>query len=168
MALETRINEASVRPLIDRLDCYLFGKRGSLAGSIQAQGRGGAWKPLTDEYYDWKEWMLGDDIPGEPVPPREVISTDIWIRTGKTLEFCQTRGKGRLKTIKIHPANILSGFGPFYEVYLEQIDYPIYANKARPLFEFVPEDEEHINRVVFEWFTALLASIPGMGGEAVA
>ena len=158
MATSTR----RVRELVERIDRWMFGKNGSLAKSIEMQGRGGRpWKPLSDEYFHYKMEHIGEPTSGETIPPRDIISTDIWVRTGKFLEFTQTKGKGRLKRIVVKPKAMFEG-KPFYEVYVRKIDYWVFANEQRPIAFFTKEDKRGIGNIVKEWTEDILAVALGM------
>lgn len=156
---EELVTPTSATPLIERIDRILFGKKGTFAESIKAGGRGtGAWKPLSYDYFEWKKKMKASGFPVYPyeTPPNKVISTDIWIRTGKMLQFTQTVGTAGFKRVKMYPENILKG-KPFYEVYVDDksIPYWEYPNASRKLFEFTPEDQDAAQAVFTEWMQGL-------------
>ena len=169
MPLTEIVTDDHYRDVIQRIDRWLFGKRGSLARDIKDQGgRGGnVWDELSDRYYDWKEFMLGEEIPGEKIAPKEVISTDIWIRTGKMLEMVQTLGDGRFKTIKSYHGNFFNG-APFIEWYVEKLEYWIYANEQRPLFVFTDDDKQNISRIIHEWLGQIISDHLAGKGQAAA
>jgi hypothetical protein len=169
MPLVEIVTDEHYRELILHIDRWLFGKRGSLARDIKDQGGrvGYAWDELSERYYDWKEFMMGEEIPGEKIPPKEVVSTDIWVRTGKMLEMVQTTGEGRFKTIKSYHGNFFNG-APFIEWYVEKLEYWVYANEKRPLFVFTDDDKHAISAIIHTWLGLIIEDhLTGKGdGEA--
>lgn len=153
------VGKEEAEELVDRIDRILFGKKGSIAESIKGQaGRGGFdWPPLTSKYAAYKARLKqsGQPIPGEVIPPRTVKSTKTWIRTGKFLEFAETRGEGRFKKVVIFPEAILRN-EIFMEVFVDQISYWAFADQIRPIAAFTDDDEDKINRVFLEWIEGLI------------
>lgn len=159
--MNSEFGVAELEQLGLEIDALYFGESSILANDIKNQGSepaGGHWKPLSKRYLEWKrkKIMNGEDIKGEGIPPKKVISEQIGVRTGKMREFCQTQRDGRLKRLVINPQNFLTGKGAFIEWYAKGFnskskpdgdvsgeEYPgcpgfqyiLKFNMGRPLFE---------------------------------
>jgi hypothetical protein len=159
-----------IRQLIDRIDRILFGRSGSLAKSIRSGDRPGAnpnWKALSPEYREWKARAKKLKTVLPEAPPNVVISTKLWIRTGKIMEFVTTVGESKWKTVKVYTDKLFTG-KPFMEIYVNSrlIPYWKYADDRRQLFFFTDEDREKINRIFEEWFISLLNIALGIKSNA--
>lgn len=167
-ALERQVEDKDVAELSNRFDRILFGARGSLAQSIKGQsGRGDEnWDELSDEYFDWKAGMMvsGETIDNE-TPPNKVISTDIWIRTGKFLQFTKTIGNGKFKKIRVHPELIFKNRA-FWEVYTNNVNYWVRADAMRKIAFFTDEDKKKIGSIFGLWMRKLMTK--ALQGRAAA
>lgn len=150
--LQVPLNRQDIESAILKIDSLKFGDSGNFLQSINNQSSPeSVWAPLSKDYLDWKKAMLGKEITNEIIPPKTVISTRIWIRTGKALKFASTNGlNGLFKAVKIQWHGLYNIAIPLYQVFVKKIDYIIYANENRPLFDWYENDILKINNIFRE------------------
>lgn len=135
--MSDKIVDDSILLAFKTIDKYKFGPSG-LKAVIDAQD----WEPLSPSYFNWKASHIGKAIEGEP-RPNVVISTKIWIRTGKVLKAATTVGNKGDKTIT------LQADPPKYEAILDpRLAYYIWAEEKRPLFFWTEDDLKRIPDLV--------------------
>lgn len=147
--LNTPLNRKEIENMVLEIDKLKFGESGNLKKSINNQSSPDEmWKPLSEKYLEWKKRMLGQEIKNEPIPPKTVIDTKIWVRTGKALIFTESAGThSKFKQAEINYKGLYSKGVPLYQVFVNKIDYIKYANEKRPLIEWYAEDVEKIKEI---------------------
>lgn len=149
--LKNPVAKDQIEGLADKIDHVYFGEGGILAKDIknQSSSTGSRWRKLSKPYLDWKTHMMKTGIDtSDSIPPKKVVSTDIWIRTGKALEVTKTIGSGRLKTMKVNWRNFATAKGSPLIEWKTNLDYVQVANARRPLFEHSEFSRKKINLVL--------------------
>lgn len=167
--LQQPLERKEVENMLFEIDAVKFGADGTMTKAIKSgTADGEVWRPLSDNYYKYKESMLasGESIPNEKVPPKKVISTDIWIRTGKALEWAKTLKGGRLKKVVFRAMGLIKG-GLLYSVDQQKIDYLEYPNETRPLIFWYKEDIKGINKAFDKFINVITKRFNKATGKKV-
>jgi hypothetical protein len=164
------LSRKDVESMIEEIDKVMFGADGVLSEAMRnnQSPSGEAWKPLSENYLAWKKRMLADgkEIASEIYPPKQVISQEIGIRTGKMKEMIESDRTGaKFRRVRINARNFIRGSGVCYEVFLKKIIYATYFDEQRKLFEWNDDAAKKIEKVVNKYIKAIAQKFNSSGGR---